>query len=220
MVVVGGSVVVVVVDVVDVVVVVVVVEVVVVVGGGCVVVVVVVEVVVVGGWVVVDVVGAAVVVVVDVVGGGVVGGAVVGVHSSSDTCTVVTPSVTVTWQLLDRKLGASTRKSPSSSAALLADDSAEVTDTMAFGTASSPSTLSRPSSSSARSTKSGSSALTGTTNSETVMPASATAINPARLATRLLMVSPPATHRGHSPGSEHYDRSTAMDCDPLTFKSG
>ena len=108
-----------------------------------------------------------------VVGGGVVGGAV-GVHSSSDACADVAPSVTVTWQLLDWKLGASNRNLPSSSARLLADDSAEVTHTMASGTASSPSTLSRPSSSSARSTLIESSAFTGTTSSDADMPASAT----------------------------------------------
>jgi hypothetical protein len=127
-VVVGGSVVVVVVGG----------SVVVVVGGSVVVVEVVLAVVVVGGSVVVVVV--------------VVGGGAVGVHSSSDTCADVAPSVTVTWQLFDWKLGANSLNLPSSSAGLLADDSAEVTHTMASGTAPSPSTLRRPSSSSARST--------------------------------------------------------------------
>jgi hypothetical protein len=130
---------------------------------------VVVVVVVVGGTVVEVVVGGVVVVVVvDVVGGAVVGGGVVGgavgMHSSSDTCADVAPSVTVTWQLLDWKSAANSRNLPSSSAGLLADDSAEVTHTIASGTAPSPSTRRRPSSS----------AFTGTTNSDADTPASAT----------------------------------------------
>ncbi len=69
---------------------------------------------------------------------GVVGGGAVGVHSSSAACTDVGPSVTVTRQLLDRKLEARTRNLPLLSARLLADDSAEVTRTVAFGTAPRP----------------------------------------------------------------------------------
>ena len=202
---VGGGVVVVVV--VDVVVggVVVVVDVVVVVGGVVVVVVVVDVVVVVGGAVVVVVVGAVVVVVVVVVGAVVGGGVVVGgvgVHSSSDTCTDVAPSVTVAWQLLDWKLVASTRKRPSSSARLLADDCAEVTHTTAFGTASSPSTL-RPSSgsSSARSTNIAASAFGGRASSDIDTPANATptAISTGPCPNRLAHRSPSHDARTASP---------------------
>ena len=132
-----------------------------------------------------------------VVGGGVVGGAV-GVHSSSETCADVAPSVTVTWQVLDWKLGDNNRNLPSSSALPLADDSAEVTHTTASGTAPSPSTLRRPSSSSARSMMIESSAFTATTSSDADMPASATptVISRAPLATGLLIAPPPTTHRG------------------------
>ena len=163
-------------------------------------------VVVVGGSVVVVVVGGSVVVVsvvvvVEVVGGAVVGGGVVGgtdgVHSSSDTCADVVPSVTVTWQVLDRKLGANSRNLPSSSAWVLADDSAEVTHTMASRTALSPSTLRRPSSSSARSTLIESSAFTGTTSidADTAAIAAPTVISRTPLATGVPIGPPPTTHR-------------------------
>ena len=187
-------------------------------------------VVVVGGAVVVVVVVGGVVVVVGgaggrrggrvVVGGGaVVGGGVVvggvGVHSSSDTCTDVDPSVTVAWQLLDWKLVASTRKRPSSSAGLLADDSAEVTHTRAWGTASSPSTL-RPSSgsSSARSTNIAASAFGGraSTDVDTLANATPTVIRRARLATGLLIAPPPTTPRGSPP---HWERASPSPVIPL-----
>jgi hypothetical protein len=140
-----------------------------------------------------------------IVGGGVDGGAV-GVHSSSDTCTEVAPSVTVTWQLRDWKLGANSRNLPSSSARVPADDSVEVTDTMASGIAPSPSTLSRPSSSSARSTLIEPSAFTGTTSSPAHTPASATptVISRARLGTGWLIAPPPTTHRGVPRSPIHY----------------
>ena len=69
---------------------------------------------------------------------------------------------------------------------------------MASGTASSPSTLSRPSSSSARSTLIASSAFTGTASSDVARHASATVINRARLAQTCSSFLLPRTRRGHS----------------------